>query len=151
MINILKLHRFEILAIFIIFNIYTINLLNIFELNIDNGISISFHDVFDGPEADFLTALIFSKQFFTYFSIGTALSILLPILNPLKASLLAIILMSGPIGLNYIEPTREALLPLEYSLLTVLMLFIANVLISYFVQVHSKQKIIDFFLTVHTL
>ena len=67
MINILKLHRFEILAIFIIFNIYTINLLNIFELNIINGISISFHNVFDGQEADFLTDLIFSKQFFTYF------------------------------------------------------------------------------------
>ena len=73
------------------------------------------------------------------------MSILLPILSPLNASLLAIILISGPIGLNYIEPTREALLPLEYSLLTILMLFIANVLISYFVQVHSKQKIIDFF------
>lgn len=76
---------------------------------------------------------------------GIVLSVLLPVLKPVPASLLTVISTIPSIYLNVTGAVRQSLVPMEYSLLTILMLYAINVLSTYFNETRNKQKIIDIF------
>ncbi|MCI0590386.1 MAG: adenylate/guanylate cyclase domain-containing protein [Gammaproteobacteria bacterium] len=86
-----------------------------------------------------------TPEFLVFVLIGLTLCISLPLLSPIKASVLTLVSMIPPVYMSYAAPTKNNLLPMEYSLLTVLMLFVVNVLMGYFIETHAKQKIINLF------
>ena len=65
-------------------------------------------------------------------------------LAPIPGSLLTFSSMLPIYWLNWVTPTRP-LVPLEFSLLTILILYAIHVLVSYFRESYQKQKVIDIF------
>jgi adenylate cyclase len=139
-----KEYSVKIVLIFIVFMLFLSNATGLIEITLRHGghISVSsylfvhdsvyglnVHDVFVSPE--FIVLLL----------IGITLSVLLPLLTPIQASILTLITSIPPVYLDYSNPVRNSLLPMEYSLLTILVLYVFNVLISYFIETHSKQRL----------
>ena len=79
------------------------------------------------------------------FITGIVLAALLPVLSPIKASLLAVVSVIPSVLLNLAGGNRMVQVPMEYSLLTVLVMYSVNVLIAYFRETHSRQKILEIF------
>lgn len=75
---------------------------------------------------------------------GLILTIALPVLSPLKAFILTVVLFLFTITFAYYSP-NVAFIPIEYCLLTILVIYIVNILISYFIEIRSKQKLMDTF------
>ena len=76
---------------------------------------------------------------------GITLGITLPILKPIAASVLILLLSIPPIALAIGFPFRESDIPMQYSLLVILVLFGINVLLNYFAETQKKQKLLDVF------
>lgn len=143
-----KVSVIKITVVFIIFLLFLANATGIFELgwlskpslNIQSSLfgfsdtaGISFYQLFQ------------SYEFYCFLIVGLILSIALPILKPAGASLLTFICMLPPFLLSYYIPNSSPLIPMEYTLLMILILFVTNVLISYFAEVHNKQAIVNLF------
>lgn len=90
-------------------------------------------------------ALILTPNFILLAVIGLLLSFSLPQLEPIPASLLTIACTIPPVYLSYNDMLDTTILPMEYYLLTILMLFVVNVLISYYAYSHQRQQIIKTF------
>tara|TARA_R110000782_G_scaffold166718_4_gene258629 strand:+ start:529 stop:1776 length:1248 start_codon:yes stop_codon:yes gene_type:complete len=88
--------------------------------------------------------LIQSKEFIFLLTAGLILTCMLPILSPVKAFLLTfvIILFSAAIGYSN---SSVGLIPMEYCVLTILVIYIMNILVSYFIEIQSKQRLIETF------
>ncbi len=93
-----------------------------------------------------------SAEFYWLIIIGTVLSILLPLLKPIGASVLTFFCMLPPFLLEYFGPTsnhfstsNQPLIPMEYTLLMVFVLFVSNVLSSYFLEIREKKILLDRF------
>ena len=109
-------------------------------IDTSSGIGLSFHfAVLNLPQvagsAEFLILLIS----------GLLLSLLLPWLSPVQGSLLTLCCAVAPVYLNFSNPGRAALLPMEYTLLTILVIFSINILIAWFEETRQKQKILKLF------
>ena len=89
--------------------------------------------------------LVFTPEFFLLMILGLILSISLPQLEPIPASLLTVACTLPPIYLTYAGMLNISIIPMEYYLLTILMLFVINVLISYYAYSRQRQQIIDTF------
>jgi adenylate cyclase len=76
---------------------------------------------------------------------GVFLSFALPLMSPIRASMAAAFAMVPPFWLAYFNPVRDHPLPLEYSLLTILVLYVVNVLASYFSETHARQQLVGIF------
>ena len=76
---------------------------------------------------------------------GVLMSIMLPLLRPISASLLTLLCMIPPIYINVLHPLRKPLVTMEYSLLMLLMLYMVNVLFTYFNETRNKHRIIRIF------
>ena len=96
--------------------------------------------------ASTLPALLRSPEFLLLAVTGSMLCGLLPLLPPIHASLLALgcALPFAYLGLTA-TPGRGAMLPMEFNLMVILMLFAVDVLIGYFREGHMKQQIIAVF------
>ena len=92
-----------------------------------------------------LPALVRTPEFILLVAIGVLLSTLLPVLSPIVASLVTFACMLPVFYLGFQVQPQRALIPMEYSLLTVLLLFVVNVLFSYFTETKKKQKLVDIF------
>lgn len=92
-----------------------------------------------------MSSVLKSMEFNLLLATGILLSLLLPIMKPVGASLLTLICTLPPIYINVAYPSRRPLVTMEYSLLIILMLFIVNVLFTYFNETRNKQKIIRIF------
>ena len=90
-------------------------------------------------------AMLRTKEFLVLVVIGVALSLLLPVLTPIRASLLTFVAMLPVLFMGYTATDQRAMLPMEYALLTILMLFVVNVLASYFAETTRKQQLINAF------
>lgn len=119
--------------------------LTVFALFVVNA-SGAFELIIDIPTGS-VTAptIVHTREFVVLVFIGILLSLLLPLLSPIKASLLTFVAMLPILFMGYTNTGQRALLPMEYSLLTVLMLFVVNVLISYFTETTRKQQLINAF------
>ena len=77
--------------------------------------------------------------------VGMILCVLLPVLKPVHASILTVLCTIPSIYINAANPLRNPLVPMEYSLLIILMIYAVNVLFTYFNETRNKQKIIEIF------
>lgn len=84
-------------------------------------------------------------DFAVFLITGSVLALSLPRLDPVKASILAFVAMLLPYYVEYARIGASRLIPLEYTLLTILVLFSVNVLIKYFIDTREKEKLISMF------
>lgn len=90
-------------------------------------------------------ATLHSSEFQVLLLTGLLLAIALPLLKPIPASLLTLVAAIPVVTLGYLNTGHRPLIPLEYSLLTILLLFVINVVLAYYRETHAKQQIIDVF------
>ena len=120
--------------VLMVFALFVLNASGVFELIFDiAGSALTVHSI------------VRTREFIVLMVTGLGLSLLLPLLSPLKASLLTFVAMLPVLIMGYTATGQRALLPMEYSLLTILMLFVVNVLISYFTETTRKQQLINAF------
>jgi len=137
MLALIGAQKLKIILIFSAFALFLLNSVGYFNITVISRPEIIFNST--------LTSQIFNtREFYVFLLSGILLSILLPVLSPIKASLLAFVCMGISFLLNYTTP-GHTLLPLEYSLMTILILYIINILISYFVEIRARQEIINIF------
>lgn len=76
---------------------------------------------------------------------GIVLSVLLPLATPLVAAVTAVLCSLPQLYINLALQTPGLILPMEYSLLIILILFSLNALMIYFIETHSRQKLLQVF------
>ena len=134
MLSKLKHHRLQILVVLGVLVLFLANAVGVFELVVDvDDSSMNLSAVFRAP------------QFLVLVLIGIVMSVALPVLSPIKASALTVVAMVPVFYLEYLPTQARSLIPLEYSLLTILMLFVVHVLISFFTETHKKQQLVEVF------
>ena len=89
--------------------------------------------------------VLYSIEFILLFLVSIMMAIILPILRPIPASLLILVLSSPLLYPGLQEPYGNQLVPFQYSLLVILVLFGMHVLLNYFSETQKKQKIINIF------
>ena len=124
----------QILIVLGVFLLFLANAVGLFELAFDVG-----------ETSSSIAAAVRTPQFLVLVLIGIVMSLALPVLSPIRASILTVVSMVPVFYLEYIPNQSRSLIPLEYSLLTILMLFVIHVLISYFTETHKKQKLVEAF------
>ncbi len=148
MLDLIRPQRLKIILIFTAFLLFLFNSIGFLDFSIitrpDIKINSSLISQIFGYKSLLSNQIFFTKEFYLFLVTGIFLSVLLPLLSPIKASLLTLASMAVPVYLSYISH-GQALLPLGYSLMTILILFSVNILISYFIEIHSKQEIINVF------
>ena len=140
-----RTHLIQIIIIFLILLLFLANVSGLLEISVRSGPIISLRTLSPEYDNNHFFRLVTSTDFLLLFCTGMILTILLPVLTPVRASLLAVACVIPPVLINLADTTRHSLIPMEYSLLTVLMLYSINVLIGYFRETHSRQKIIAVF------
>jgi len=91
-----------------------------------------------------LAAVASTPEFAMLAAVSLVLILALPMLAPIPASVLAFLCMLPVYWLGWRSTTRP-LIPLEFSLLTILVLYASHVLVSWFREVHQKQQVINVF------
>jgi adenylate cyclase len=143
----LKAHATQIALVFIVFLLFICNASGLLEIQFhaNSGLSLRSFLLSTNPEQGIsMPAVMYSTEFLVLLVTGIILSALLPTLKPIQASLLTAFAAIPTFYVAY-ATTSNSLLPLEFSLLTILMLYAVNVLISYFRETVMKQKIVDVF------
>ena len=143
--NSIKTHKIKILIIFSVFLVFLANYIGLFELNIISGPKVSLHSKFLRLTELLTNRHIFSYEVFIYIVLGIFLSVLLPVLSPLKAIILTTITLMIPVFIDHQFLSGSTLLPLEYTLLTIVILYLINVLLNYYTEVRTKQMILNIF------
>lgn len=133
--------------IFTVFFIFLCGSLGIIEITISQNPIFSINSKLFDPSGKYNLALNYiflTKEFNLLVASGLLLTFSLPFLAPLKAFLLTLVLLL----ITFVFASFSAnigLIPIEYCFLTILVIYIVNVLISYVIEIHSKQKLIDSF------
>lgn len=91
-----------------------------------------------------LDKLFYSKEFIFLLITGLILTFSLPFLSPVKGAGLVFTLIFLTSVTGYSNPS-VGLIPIEYCLLTIFVIYMMNVLVSYFIEIHSKQQLIEAF------
>jgi adenylate cyclase len=89
--------------------------------------------------------IVESGEFIYLLLSGVALAVLLPVLPPIYASVLAFSMALPPFVTALNVPSSYKDLPMQFNLLVILTLFGINVLIKYFAETREKQKLLDVF------
>ena len=139
-------NRVQSILIFAVFCVFVINALGVVDFSALPGGELGFN-------TQVISELLHGRGFapfshidvMAFMVVGLLLALLLPSLSPVGASLLTLAAMFPPFYAAWFFPVPPPLIPLEYTLLTVLVLFSVNVLSSYFVETHERQKIIAAF------
>ncbi len=141
----LKAQAIQITLVFTVFLLFVCNGTGLLEIQFQKNSGLSFRSLLFSTSHGFsMPAIVYSAEFLILIFTGILLSLLLPVLDPVKASLFTAVCAILPVYPAYTS-TTHSLLPLEFSLLTILMLYAVNVLISYFRETVAKQKIVDVF------
>lgn len=135
-------------VIFLVFLIFLAHAAGMFDIQLAQP-RITFGSLWalapDGLRSLPLQRIFFSGEFLLFISTGLLLCVALPLLNPIPASLLTLAAIVPPVYSNYAGLVASPLLPMEYHLLTILMLFAVNVLIGYFEESREKQQVMETF------
>jgi adenylate cyclase len=103
-------------------------------------------EIFLGRDNSFsLPEIATSWEFLMLVLSGLTLSLLLPLLSPIGASFLVLVLAIPPFWLELYYPYHDNVVPMQFSLLVLLVLFGINVLLKYFAETQQKQKLLDAF------
>ena len=132
------------LLLFLVFISNVVGLLQ-FRDNFIPDISFSL-DYFRDPAGNLVFPRVTESGEFIYLLLsGVVLALLLPVLSPIAASILAFMLAVPPFAVALYSPTSYIELPMQFNLLVILTLFGINVLIKYFAETREKQKLLDVF------
>ncbi len=137
----------KIIVIFIVFTLFLISSIGLLEISIGHQPILNINSNLFNQSGNYKLALfqIFSsREFFIFFITGMLLIFGLPVLAPLKAFLLTFALLVTTFFLGYSTPDT-GLIPIDFCLLTILTLYLMNVLVSYFIEINSKQQLIAMF------
>jgi adenylate cyclase len=146
----LRLTNNTLVKIFIIFSVLIIFLAGatgLIEITISQNPIFSINSKLFNTTGGYnlaLSNIILSKEFSLLLFSGLLLTVALPLLAPLKAFLLTFVLLTATFFLAAYS-TNTGLIPFEYCFLTILVIYIVNVLISYVFEIHSKQKLMETF------
>jgi adenylate cyclase len=146
MINLQHIRQFRIriILIFAVFMLFFSSAMGLLEFNLISGLKISVNSHLTKNILILTNRLATTDAvLFTFF--GILLSVLLPVLNPIRASLLTFLTIISLFVLGYISFMTYKTIPIEYFMLMIMMLYVMNILISYFMDIHSKQKILETF------
>jgi len=100
-------------------------------------------EIFSNTGSFGLPPVVTSPEFAVLLVSGVVMAILLPLLSPIGASVLVLILAIPPFWLALAFPYRNNTVPMEFDLLVLLVLFGINVLMKYFAETREKQKLLD--------
>lgn len=147
MLTALRRQRLQILLIFAIFLLFLAHAAGLFDvlLEVDGQLRLKRQPLAALFGASELPPVLRSLEFLVLLGLGVLLSLLLPLLSPIKASAATFLAMVVVFYLGYTRTNPRPLVPMEYSLLTLLVIYVVNVLASYFEETHKKQKLIDAF------
>lgn len=134
----------QILFLLLLFGLFLAIAAGSARLVLDGG-SASYLPAIRFARPGLLRALLQSPEFLLLLFSGGVLCLLLPVLAPIRASLLALAATTPFLYLGFADAGRPVLIPLEFSLLAILMLFSVDVLIGYFRETHLRQQIIAVF------
>ena len=143
--DLLRSHLLQILIIFVVLLLFLGNAVGLFEISVKSVPTVTVRTVAAGRTLAYISSLISAPDFLLLCATGLCLAVLLPVLTPVKASLLAMLCAIPPVLINLFDVNRVTPIPMEYSLLTVLVMYSVNVLIAYFRENHSRQKIVEIF------
>jgi len=137
----------KVSVIFIVFIIFLSGAIGLIEITISQSPIFSINSRLFNQSGNYnlaLSNILHSKEFAFLVSSGLVLTFALPILSPLRAFILSFVLLVLTIVFgNY--SSNIALIPIEYCLLTILVIYMMNVLVSYFIEIQSRQKLIATF------
>ncbi|MEX2353143.1 MAG: adenylate/guanylate cyclase domain-containing protein, partial [Gammaproteobacteria bacterium] len=140
-------HKIQISLIFAVFILYFLNGLGAIDINLRSGFSVNFNfellgAVFSSTAQNPLQPRSLSLVFMLV--TGITLSVLLPLLTPLIAGIVTVMFCIPYIYLIAVN-SAPLLIPGEYGLLTIIILFSVNALLIYFIETHARQNIIRVF------
>jgi len=138
----------HIIILLLIFIVYLFNGIGALDINLRSGLDINFNNqiilailsntILNPASIQSLTLLL---MLFT----GIVLCLFLPVLTPMLAAILTSLITIPHLYLYTSTSMFQTILPLEYSLLIILILFSLNALLMYFIETHSKNKILNAF------
>lgn len=139
----IKPHHLKISLIFAVFILFFSSAIGLLEFNLVSGLRINVNShIANNPALGYRLSTIDATLFILS---GILLSVLLPLLNPIKASLLTFLTILFLFILGQYSLTSYTTIPFEYFMLMIMMLYIVNILVSYFMDIHSRQKILEMF------
>lgn len=141
-----RAHRLRSLLVFAVFVLLVVNMLGLvdFEALLRGQLRVNAGLLEDFLRGDLGSGLA-RPDVLGFLACGAVLTLALPNLAPLGASALTAAAMLVPFAIAWYFPAPYPLVPLEYGLLAILLLFAVNVLAGYFVETHEKHKVITLF------
>ncbi len=140
-------HKFRITLILLIFILFLLGICGLMDINLYFSPGFRLHENILSHVLSRLQLIpqFQSLEFCLFVFTGLLLSICLPVLSPIKASSLTLTTMLLPVYLVMAQFTSGEFVSMEYQLLTILMLFVVNVLVSYFIETRDRQQLISIF------
>ena len=138
------IHIFILVALVIIFSLNILGLLE-FGRGAFPTFQLTLSRFQFGGTAFVLPEIASSIEFYLLVVFSFILAFLLPILRPIAASMVIILVSIPFLFLGFNDSYNNTSLPMEYSLLVLLMLFGMNVLLTYYSETQKKQKLINLF------
>jgi adenylate cyclase len=142
-----KNNLIKISIIFSVFMLFLSGAIGLIEITISQNPIFSINSKLFNSSGNYnlaLSNIVLTKEFSLLLISGLLLSVALPLLAPLKAFLLTFVLLLISFMLVAYS-ANVGLIPIEYCFLTILVIYMVNVLISYVIEIHSKQKLIETF------
>ncbi len=90
-------------------------------------------------------AYVMAAEVVTLLVAGLLLSLLLPLLNPVKANLLTIIVLCSSVALNFVAWQHNIILPLASSLILIPLIYAFNMSYGFLVEARAKRQITGLF------
>ncbi|MCG8378749.1 MAG: adenylate/guanylate cyclase domain-containing protein [Proteobacteria bacterium] len=134
-------------VIFIVFVIFLSGAIGLIEITISQNPIFNISSKLFGRSDDYnhlLGKTLRSKEFILLLVSGLILTITLPVLSPIKSFLLTVFILIVTLLFGY-SGSAAALIPIEFCMLTIIVIYMVNVLISYFIEIQSKQQLLETF------
>lgn len=140
------IYRLQSALILLVFLTFLVNAIGLIDFtNLARG-GIGFNQqVWDALLSGRVAEPLLQKDCLVYFIVGLVLALALPTQSAIGASLAALVCMVPPFYVALHFPYPPPIVSLEYTLVTILVLYSVNVLCSYFIETHQRQKIMSAF------
>lgn len=136
----------QVATLLILVLVFSANVAGLIQFGSDSFPGVSFNsEAFLANDVLLIPEVVSTPEFLILLSSGLILAGLMPLLTPIAASILVALFTVPPLYMSLGMQYRESLIPMEYSLLVLLVLFGMNVLLKYFAETQKKQKLINDF------
>ena len=143
----LRNNAIQIAIVSFVFLLFVCNALGLLEFNLPSGAGIHLRMAsFEAGGAGFaLPDVARSVEFVILLVTGLILCLALPLLSPIRASLLTLVAVLPSLYRGLANPHGGTILPMEFSILTLGMIYTLNLLLSFFQETRAKEEIIALF------